>query len=77
MEFLGRADQQVKIRGYRIEPGEIEVALVDLAGVGQAAVVPREIAGEKRLVAYVVPRSGALAPKPSEIRAALAVRLPE
>ena len=77
MDFLGRADQQVKIRGYRIEPGEIEVALVDLAGVGQAAVIPREIAGELRLVAYLVPRTGGRAPTPARIRAALSVRLPE
>jgi nonribosomal peptide synthetase DhbF len=77
MDFLGRVDQQVKIRGYRIEPGEIEVALVDLPGVGQAAVVPREIAAEVRLVAYLVPRTGVLVPAPSEIRSALALRLPE
>ena len=77
LDFLGRADQQVKIRGYRIEPGEIEVALIDLAGVGQAAVVPREIAGELRLVAYLVPRAAVQAPAPSEIRAALSARLPD
>ncbi|MFM8858727.1 MAG: thioesterase domain-containing protein [Methylocystis sp.] len=56
LEYVGRADHQVKIRGFRIELGEIESALSKIAGVGQVSVQAREIAGEKRLVAYLVGR---------------------
>ncbi|NBS35545.1 MAG: methyltransferase domain-containing protein, partial [Methylocystaceae bacterium] len=54
LEYVGRADHQVKIRGFRIELGEIESALSQIEGVGQVSVQAREVAGEKRLVAYVV-----------------------
>nr|ACJ60950.1 VEG8 [uncultured soil bacterium] len=72
--FAGRADSQVKIRGYRVEPGEIEAALAEVPLVAQAVVVAREdLAGEKRLIAYVTGE----ALDPDEVRAHLAARLPE
>ena len=77
-EYLGRADQQVKVRGFRIETGEIEAALAAHPAVAGAAVIAREdVAGERRLVAYVVPRAGAPEPAPAALREHLAASLPD
>ena len=80
IEILGRIDNQVKVRGFRIELGEIEEKLSQHPAVKQVAVIAREdIAGDKRLVAYVVLHSSQESePKSmSELRHFLKQQLPD
>jgi len=77
IEFLGRIDRQVKIRGFRVEPGEVEAALMACPGVREAAVDIRSAVGEKRLVAYLVPRDESSDLSAAALRAALKETLPE
>ncbi|HEU0084715.1 MAG TPA: amino acid adenylation domain-containing protein, partial [Bradyrhizobium sp.] len=76
LDYLGRSDHQVKIRGFRIELGEIEAALLAHAGIEQAAVIAREDAAGKRLIAYLA--GGAQAPlEIGELRRHLQQTLPD
>lgn len=59
LECLGRIDRQVKIRGYRVELEEIEAVLGQHRAVREVAVALQEPApGQKRVVAFLVPRPG-------------------
>jgi amino acid adenylation domain-containing protein len=74
LEFLGRRDNQVKIRGFRIEIGEIENALLRVAGVRDGAVVVAERAGSKDLVTFY---TGPRALEADVLRDRLSETLPE
>jgi amino acid adenylation domain-containing protein/non-ribosomal peptide synthase protein (TIGR01720 family) len=77
LDFLGRIDHQVKVRGFRIELGEIEAALGEHPAIQENVVIAWEAAaGEKRLVAYLVPYNGT-APSLQELRSFLKEKLPE
>ena len=84
LELLGRVDNQVKIRGFRIELGEIEARLRAHPAVREGVVVARpDPAGEKRLVAYFVPRDSTELSEPrfahllaADLRKLLAADLP-
>ncbi|MFC4147348.1 non-ribosomal peptide synthetase [Micromonospora mangrovi] len=76
LEFLGRRDQQVKVRGYRIELGEISSALAERPEVSTAVAVVHGAGPAARIVAYAVPRPGAVL-DPAALRRELAARLPE
>jgi amino acid adenylation domain-containing protein len=74
--FRGRADEQVKINGYRIELNEVASALRRHPAIRESVLAATENrAGEKQLVAYIVP--AAEPPAVSELRDFLANDLPE
>ncbi len=76
LEYLGRMDHQVKIRGFRVELGEIESALNRHPAVRESVVIAQAATnGDKRLVAYVVPKE--VAPGITDLRTYLSQKIPE
>ncbi len=75
---VGRADSQVKVRGFRVEPAEVELAIIGLglAGIRDAAVVPRRRDGiDNFLAAFLVGDPAAV--DLDAVRARLRETLPE
>jgi thioesterase domain-containing protein len=67
----------VKIRGMRVELGELESVLIQHTNIKQAVAVLRtDATNRERLIAYVVPRAGAVSTH-QELRSFLKSRLPE
>ncbi|MGW2182455.1 condensation domain-containing protein [Streptomyces sp. NPDC001732] len=74
--FAGRGDAMVKSRGHRVSPAHLAAELRALAGVADAAVVPRDGGTTgARLIAYVVPEAGT-ATEPQDVLQRLARLLP-
>ncbi|OJY60967.1 MULTISPECIES: non-ribosomal peptide synthetase [unclassified Rhizobium] len=76
VEFAGRVDHQIKLRGFRIEPGEIEAVLRSDQRVAEAVILLHNDGGRSSLVAYVVPREGAIL-SVTELRRAAMTALPD
>lgn len=78
LEFLGRVDQQVKIRGFRIELDEIETILDQHPTIQKAVVMAFEDDhAAKRLVAYLVKKSGVDGTSTTDLRDYVKSKLPE
>lgn len=76
LEHIGRKDFQIKIRGHRVNIDEIEIVLLGVSCIKEAAVVAREsTAGDRRLIAYIVFKSG-LASTASQLRELLSENIP-
>ena len=77
LEISGRLDDQVKIRGVRVEPGETAAVLDQHPSVRRSVVLGQKgPGGMVRLVAYVVPESGA-SPTVLDLKSFLGARLTE
>ena len=73
---MGRKDFQTKIRGHRVEMSAVEMTVLGVEGIKQAAVVSiGDLASDKRLVAYVV-AEGEQAQIFSRLRSVLKEKLP-
>lgn len=76
--FLGRRDFQVKIRGHRIELGEIENTLMAFDDkIVQSVVEVKDVADDRVLVAYYVPKRENRGIDKKELKSFLHQKLPE
>ncbi|MEU4129896.1 non-ribosomal peptide synthetase [Streptomyces wuyuanensis] len=78
LHFLGRTDEQVKIRGHRVELGEIETTALTVDGVAKAVAAVKGTTSGPELALFLVAFDEARSkPDLSEVRDALATRLPD
>jgi len=78
IEYLGRMDNQAKIRGFRIELGEIESLLIKHPDIHEACVMVRENeAGNKNIIAYIIPNNKTAIATTNELRDYLQMNLPD
>ncbi|HXY92915.1 MAG TPA: AMP-binding protein [Acidimicrobiia bacterium] len=76
LEHLGRLDTRVKVRGAMVATSEVEIALMSLDGVADAAVVAvDDESGGTRLIAYVAP-DGVAPLSAWRLRREVAMRVP-
>lgn len=74
---VGRKDSRVKIRGHRVELPEVEVSLLGVDGVKEAAVLAvNDTEGKTRLVGFVATESGQELQN-SQLRSRLKQSLPD
>jgi amino acid adenylation domain-containing protein len=76
LEYLGRLDRQVKIRGFRVDLDGIEGILKTHPLVEDAAVTQDSSSIQKRLVAYLTPKQGAVL-NVAEVKKFVGTKLPE
>jgi amino acid adenylation domain-containing protein len=78
IEFRGRLDRQTKIRGQRVELDEIGSVLTRHPSIDFArAITNTSEAGEKQVVAYVLPKGNACVPSARELQSHLLHSLPD
>jgi acyl-CoA synthetase (AMP-forming)/AMP-acid ligase II len=79
LQIIGRCDFMVKIRGYSVVLGAVEVAVMKHPGVASAVVLAEgdeANSGDKRLIAYVVPKVLGQPPSAASVRAFLKNEIP-
>jgi amino acid adenylation domain-containing protein len=78
IEFRGRLDRQTKIRGQRVELDEIGSVLAQHPSIDFATATTNiSEAGEKQLVAYLLPKGNASVPTARELQSHLLHSLPD
>ncbi|QHI35399.1 Surfactin synthase subunit 1 [Kordia antarctica] len=76
IHFIGRVDDQVKIRGHRVEISEIEQYILQKPTIKDVAVIAKNTAAGKELVAYITTNEEEIE-KVSDLHVFLSKRVPD